>query len=236
MIAKLPRWAWIGGSLLAGIAGMVNAIGFLSYAHQAVTHLTGTTTLFSIALVGRERAELIHLGAVVSSFVAGAVISGFIIEHSVLRLGRRYGVVLFIEAMLLAGAAMLMTANVAFGSYLASAACGLQNAMASSYSGTVLRTAHLTGMFTDFGVGIGHWLRRTHTDWKRVRLCTNLIASFAGGGALGAFLFRYFGPQTLYIPAALTGFVAISYSLYAHFVAPRSDRAPRGAEDLPGAS
>lgn len=224
MIAKLPRWAWIGGSLLAGIAGMVNAIGFLSYAHQAVTHLTGTTTLFSLALVRWDSAEIVHLGAVIGSFVGGAMISGFIIEHSVLRVGRRYGVVLMIEALLLGGAAIFMTANASFGSYLASAACGLQNAMASSYSGTVLRTAHLTGMFTDFGVTLGHWLRRTETDWKRLRLCANLILSFAGGGAFGALTFRRFGPQALYLPAALTGGVAIFYSLYAHFFAQRSPR------------
>ncbi|MEO5961183.1 MAG: YoaK family protein [Opitutaceae bacterium] len=216
MIAKLPRWAWIGGSLLAGIAGMVNAVGFLSYAHQAVTHLTGTTTLLALAIV-QQRSEVLHLCAVIGSFVAGAALSGFAIEHSMLRLGRRYGAVLFVESMLLAGAAALMASRPAFGSYLASAACGLQNAMASSYSGTVLRTAHLTGMFTDFGVGLGHWLRRVETDWKRLRLCANLIASFAVGGALGAMLFRRFGTQTLYIPAALTGVVAIAYSGYAHF-------------------
>jgi uncharacterized membrane protein YoaK (UPF0700 family) len=229
MIAKLPRWAWVGGSVLAGIAGLVNAIGFLGYAHQAVTHLTGTTTLFSIALVEWKGREMFHLSLVIGSFVLGAMISGFIIEHSVLRLGRRYGVVLMIEALLLGGAAILMTANIAFGSYLASVACGLQNAMASSYSGTVLRTAHLTGMFTDFGVALGHWLRRTETDWKRLRLCANLIASFGVGGAFGAFLFRRFGPQALYVPAALTGGVAVAYSTYAHFFARRASDLSNGA-------
>ena len=212
---------------------MVNAIGFLSYAHQAVTHLTGTTTLGSIALVRGNSDELLHLGAVVASFVAGAALSGFIIEHSVLRLGRRYGVVLLIEAFLLGGAAMLMNANATLGSYLASAACGLQNAMASSYSGTVLRTAHLTGMYTDLGVALGHALRRTQTDWKRFRLCANLIASFAAGGASGTLLFGYFGSKTLYIPAGIIGVVAIVYSLYAHFLAPRPERLEPGPENIP---
>lgn len=217
MISKLPRWAWVGGAFLAGIAGMVNAVGFLSYAHQAVTHLTGTTTLVALAVVEPAQGEWLHLLAVIGAFVGGAAFSGFVIEHSTLRLGRRYGVVLAVEAALLAGAAALMSSRVSVGSYLASAACGLQNAMASSYSGTVLRTAHLTGMFTDLGVALGHWLRRVETDWKRFRLCANLIASFALGGVLGALCYPVFGAHTLYIPAALTGLTALGYSAYVHF-------------------
>jgi uncharacterized membrane protein YoaK (UPF0700 family) len=49
MIAKLPRWVWVGAALLAGIAGLINAVGFLSVARQGVTHLTGTTTLHGLA-------------------------------------------------------------------------------------------------------------------------------------------------------------------------------------------
>lgn len=216
MISKLPRWAWVGGAVLAGIAGMVNAVGFLSYDHQAVTHLTGTTTLLGLAAAGPDRREMLHLLTVIAAFVGGAALSGFVIEHSTLRLGRRYGVVLALEAALLAAAAMLMGSRAALGSYFASAACGLQNAMASSYSGTVLRTAHLTGMFTDLGVVLGHWLRGVEADWRRFRLCANLVAAFAAGGLLGALCYRGFGARTLYIPAALTGFVAAVYSGYAH--------------------
>jgi uncharacterized membrane protein YoaK (UPF0700 family) len=222
MISKLPRWAWVGGALLAGIAGMVNAVGFLSYAHQAVTHLTGTTTLLGLAMVEPGGGDWLHLLAVIGSFVAGAMFSGFVIEHHTLRLGRRYGAVLAVEALLLAGAAALMGSRGAAGSCLASAACGLQNAMASSYSGTVLRTAHLTGMFTDLGVTLGHWLRRVEADWRRFRLCANLIGSFALGGVLGALGYRLLGAQTLYLPAALTGAVAIAYSAYVQFARART--------------
>jgi uncharacterized membrane protein YoaK (UPF0700 family) len=38
-------------------------------------------------------------------------------------------------------------------------ACGMQNAMTTRYSGAVVRTTHLTGMFTDMGLLIGHMLR-----------------------------------------------------------------------------
>ena len=50
MGVQLPRWVWIGAGALACVAGMVNAVGFLGFEHQAVTHLTGTTTLLGAAL------------------------------------------------------------------------------------------------------------------------------------------------------------------------------------------
>jgi uncharacterized membrane protein YoaK (UPF0700 family) len=216
MINKIERWAWWGGAMLAAIAGAVNAVGFLSYAHQAVTHVTGTTTLVSLAISGGRVGELLHLCGVILAFVAGAAFSGFLIQHSTLRLGRRYGAALMVESALLICAAGMMKTHGMTGSYFASAACGLQNAMASTYSGALVRTTHLTGMFTDLGAALGHYARGIHADWLRVRLCLTIIASFAMGGVGGALLFEVLQYDTLYVPAALTGVVGVLYMAYAH--------------------
>jgi uncharacterized membrane protein YoaK (UPF0700 family) len=217
LIIKLERWAWFGGALLAGNAGMVNAVGLQSYAHQAVTHVTGTATLFSLAAFHQDSTAMLNLGLVIVSFAAGAALAGFLVQNSALQLGRRYGVALLIESLLLCTAAVLMRSHVVLGGYFASAACGLQNAMASTYSGAVLRTTHLSGMVTDVGAAFGHLLRGVPVDWLRVRLYTLLIFSFIAGGVLGSVLFALFSYQTLYIPAALTGTVAISYMIYIHW-------------------
>mgnify|MGYP001549146707 CR=1 FL=1 len=216
MIYKLERWAWWGGALLASIAGTVNAVGLQSYAHQAVTHVTGTTSLLTLGIAHADGKAIFNLACVLGSFVAGAALSGFIVQNSALKLGRRYGVALFAESLLLFGASALMGSHLAIGSYFASAACGLQNAMASTYSGAILRTTHVTGMFTDCGAALGHLLRGAPVDWIRVRLYSLLIASFAVGGLTGSLLFGVFGSATLYFPAALTGAVAIGYTAYAH--------------------
>ena len=50
MISKLPRWVWTGAWVLAFIAGVVNVVGLLGFEHQAITHLTGNTSLFAEAL------------------------------------------------------------------------------------------------------------------------------------------------------------------------------------------
>ena len=78
MINQLPRWVWTGAWALAFIAGIVNVVGLLGFEHQAITHLTGTTSLLGAALGTFHGAHALHLLAVLVSFVAGTALSGFI--------------------------------------------------------------------------------------------------------------------------------------------------------------
>ena len=214
MITRLPRWAWFGAWVLAFIAGMINVVGLLGVEHQAVTHLTGTTSMLSAAIAGRDGGLALHLGAIISSFVFGTILSGFLIQDSTLQLGRRYGVALMIETLLLCVAVVFLRRHNAFGEYFASCACGLQNAMVSTFSGAVVRTTHLSGMFTDIGIAIGHAIRGLPMDRRRVRLYALIISAFFTGGVAGAGAFQHFGYGTLLIPAALTGFTSMSYGIY----------------------
>ena len=125
---------------------------------MAITHLTGNTSMLAGAIASLDLARTLHFAAVIGSFVAGTALSGFIIQDSVLQLGQRYGVALFLESILLFIAVPLLGRGNPSGLYAAACACGLQNAMASTYSGTVVRTTHITGMFTDLGIFLGHEL------------------------------------------------------------------------------
>jgi uncharacterized membrane protein YoaK (UPF0700 family) len=214
MITKLPRWILVGGGVLAFIAGIINAVGFLGIYHQGITHLTGTTTLLGIAVAQQNLAGALRLVGFAGSFVAGAILSGLIIQEGALKLGRRYGVALVAESLLLFLAVPLLQRGYFLGDCLASSACGLQNAMVSTYSGATLRTTHMSGLFTDLGVLIGHWLRRAPVDFRRLRLWLLLIFSFGAGGAVGALLFTRLANNTLLLPAALTGLVGLAYGIY----------------------
>jgi uncharacterized membrane protein YoaK (UPF0700 family) len=213
MISKLPRWVWFGAWALAFIAGMVNVVGLLGFEHQAITHLTGTTSLFAASVAAFDAASALHFGLTIASFVGGTILSGFIIQDSTLQLGRRYGVALLLESLLLGGAVLLLEHRSDGGIYLAAGACGLQNAMVSTYSGAVVRTTHVSGMFTDLGIYLGHVLRGLPVDWLRLQLCSIIISAFFCGGVAGAVSFRFLGSFTLLIPAALTGLTAIAYGL-----------------------
>ena len=223
MGVQLPRWVWVGAGSLACIAGMVNAVGFLGFEHQAVTHLTGTTTLFGVAIASGDLDSARRLLGVLVAFVLGAAVGGMIVQDSALRLGRRYGVALALESSLLFAAVPLFKHEQLAGMLLAAMACGLQNAMATTYSGAVVRTTHVSGMFTDLGIGLGHALRRMPLPTRRLLLSTLIIAGFFVGSVLGALAFLRVGYDALWIPATLTGVVGIGYASYRHFAVARAD-------------
>ncbi|EDY21758.1 protein of unknown function DUF1275 [Chthoniobacter flavus Ellin428] len=214
MISKLPSWVWAGAWALAFIAGFINVVGLLGFGHQAITHLTGTTSMLAAAVAALDGAAILHFGGILGSFFAGAVLSGFLIQDSALQLGRRYGIALLLGSLLLCLAVPLLNHSSAFGLYCASCACGLQNAMVSTYSGTVVRTTHLSGMFTDLGIFVGHSLRGLPVDVKRMRLCFLVISGFFSGGIASAAVFPHLGYSALFIPAACTALTSITYAIY----------------------
>lgn len=218
VLRQLPRWAWYGTGILAFIAGMVNAAGYLGFRHESISNMTGNTSLLGIALGNSGGSEAVHWALAIASFVLGATLSGMIVQQSTLKLGRRYGVALVLESLLLVAAVPLLEASNSAGLYLASVGMGLQNGIVSAYSGAVIRTTHVTGIFTDLGIYIGHLLRRLPVDMLRLRVCVVVAASFMIGSAAGALLFRVLQERTLLIPAALTGFCGVSYSLYRQYV------------------
>ena len=222
MGVQLPRWVWIGASALACIAGMVNAVGYLGFEHQAITHLTGTTTLLGAAIANGDVRAATSLGGVALAFVVGAALSGIIVQDAALQLGRRYGVALAVESALLFASALLFRQQEVAGAWLAAMACGLQNAMATTYSGAVVRTTHLSGMFTDLGIGLGHALRGVPLQRRRLALCGLIVTSFFSGGVVGAFLFFRLHTDALLVPAILTGVVGIGYVAYRHRVLRRA--------------
>ena len=93
-----------GGFFLALIAGSVNAIALLGFNHQGASHLTGSSTLLGVQLAEGNLAEVMHLLSILLSFVLGAAASGFVIGNESLKLGRRYGVALAAESLLLIAA------------------------------------------------------------------------------------------------------------------------------------
>ena len=216
MADRLATWVWIGAAALACVAGMVNVVGYLGFEHQAITHLTGTTTLLGAALAGARWTGAMELAAMAGAFVAGAALSGLLVQDATLRLGRRYGVALAIEAAMLAAAVPLFQRGAFAGPLLAAGAIGLQNAMATTYSGAVVRTSHVSGMFTDLGITLGHALRGLPVAKRRLWLCLVIISAFLAGGVIGAWLFAAVDYRALYVPAVLTGATGLAYALWRH--------------------
>ncbi|QEL19263.1 YoaK family protein [Limnoglobus roseus] len=201
MMTKLPRWVEVGGFGLAAVAGATNAVGLLGFRHQAVSHVSGTATLLGLSIADGDGAAAASLALTLFAFALGAAASGAIVGHAALRLDRQYAVSLLVESALLFAAMGFLTAGESAGHLLASAACGLQNGLVSTYSGAVVRTTHVTGLFTDLGAMVGHRLRGRPFDRRRAVLYLLLIAGFVLGGSVGAAGFRRLQFVALVIPA-----------------------------------
>lgn len=214
MLSKLPRWVEYGAFTLALLAGSINAVGLLGFQHQAVSHLSGTVTLLGSQILS-PNATLFHLFVILLSFLFGSMISGFFISSASLKLGRQYGFLLFIEGIFLIFAVYFLNNHETLGHYFASAACGLQNALATTYSGAIIRTTHVTGLFTDLGIMIGAALRGEKFDNRKLVLFVLIIMGFLTGGCLGAWLYQTYQFMALLFPATVCFLLALLYHLYA---------------------
>ncbi len=196
-----PHWVVTGGMLLAGSAGFVNTI-MLSFFHLPVSHMSGSVSKIGIDLVNGNADDLQAFLGIVGGFLIGAFLSGVIIGNRNLRPGRRYGHSLLIQGTLLMIATFLAQYGYLIAVPLAATACGMQNAMASSYRGLTLRTTHISGVVTDFGIHLGHLVRerRVRDPWKLV-LLAGLLGAFFTGGALGMLGIRESGLGMLYLAA-----------------------------------
>jgi uncharacterized membrane protein YoaK (UPF0700 family) len=212
-----PSWVYLGGFALTVTAGCINAVGFLGQHHQALSHLSGTVTVLGIGLGQTNYDVAFHAFSVLVAFFLGCVVSGAIIRQSSLRLGRRYGVALSLEAAALFLSVYFLRRGANTGDYLAALACGLQNAMVTTYSGSAMRTTHMTGMVTDLGIACGHLLRGTEVDWFRFRIYGVLFLGFFAGGIIGTLGYNRFGYDTLLFPATLSGITGVGYTIIKHF-------------------
>src|SRR3546814_14074050 len=69
---RLAGWVWVGGAALACVGGIVNVVGFIGYQNQAITHLTGNTSLLGAALVAGDRQATLHLAVMLGALGDGA--------------------------------------------------------------------------------------------------------------------------------------------------------------------
>lgn len=179
-----PRTLIFGGCALAFGAAFTNT-GLVIVTGTSVSHLTGDIAAFTINIARWSPAliaDVISVSTAAVCFLLGATLSGFVVHHPTIDFSRPYGRGITGIGLLLIGASYAVMSSPAIGIGLAAFACGFQNALATHYRGLVLRTTHLTGMFTDFGVNLGMKLRGHETPTWKIVVPALLIGSFCAGG------------------------------------------------------
>jgi uncharacterized membrane protein YoaK (UPF0700 family) len=189
---------------LAFIAGAVNAGGFLAV-HQYTSHVSGIVATAAETLAAGS-AELAFKGLIaVFAFFLGACASTILIRWGKDReLQSRYALPLLSEAALLAifgfAGKALVSSHLLSAVVLLCFSMGLQNAMITKISDSVIRTTHLTGLVTDIGIAIGRISYASsqadvnvREEMATLRLLLSLVILFFAGGVIGALGFKHTG-------------------------------------------
>jgi uncharacterized membrane protein YoaK (UPF0700 family) len=167
-------------------------------------------------------------------FLAGAFLSSLIINY----IGRNqrfsYVIPLVIEGTTLLMIAVfgyrydgsLVGREVFAGSLLFS--MGMQNALVSLVSGSVVRTTHLTGTFTDLGIELAQLFKPEPGELpsllRKLKLRATIIFSFLSGAISGAYLFHFLSYHAFFIPVFL-----LCYTLFYDIFRVRLKRSYRRA-------
>lgn len=226
MNKTIHNWILAGAIFLSFSAGYVNAI---SISHQTpLTHATGSLSQVALNLENGDFVRSLHFATLIFSFFIGCVVSGFVVQDSVLKLGRRYGIIFFLEGICLFAAVPFLNNGSNIGYYIAAFAFGLQNSMATAYSNARLRTTHMTGLINDLGLTVGHVLRGLPVDWQRLQLYVLILSGFFGGGVAGMAMANRFGFYAFFLPATLMVGMAVVYTLLLQYI--RVRRSPEVKE------
>lgn len=188
-------------SVLSFVAGMVNVIAFM-YMTRITTNITGHFAFFIDYLYLQEWEAAAVFFFYTIFFLAGAFTSSMLIEYVTLhRSINIYLMPTLLECFILVG--VVFVANFTGTEYtdgLASAllfAMGVQNSFVTRISNAVVRTTHLTGLFTDLGIELSKMIFRdaeNHTKTvSNIRLRLFIITFFFLGGMAGATLFTHIG-------------------------------------------
>jgi len=199
-------------ALLCLTAGFVNVSGFVAFM-VLTTNVTGHVAVFADKLSQGDISGARVVGLWMLLFLLGAFTSSLIVN--VVGRNKQYSYVIpvVVEFLILFAVGSsgylydhtLVKTEIFAGSLLF--AMGMQNAMVSIISGSVVRTTHLTGMFTDLGIELSSVIQEkgeVKNDLKRkIKLRLVIIVFFFLGGIAGGYLFKLMHYQTFYVPAGI---------------------------------
>ena len=185
-------------TVLSFVAGIVNVSGFLAF-RQLTTNVTGHFAIFISDVAEFQFWKGAIFFFYIFSFLFGSFLSGFLIEYY--RENKSLNVFVLptvIEAVVLLSVGIgsnfiqfdypnLIVCSLLF-------AMGLQNSFVTKISNAVVRTTHLTGLFTDLGIDLSNLLFKKFDTQRRkikarIKLRAYIILFFFLGGLISGLLY-----------------------------------------------
>jgi uncharacterized membrane protein YoaK (UPF0700 family) len=187
--------------LLAFNAGFINGTCQSAPNGTSVTHMTSNTSNAALNLAASRYEDFGKNMGNILSFLVGAIISGTLVPNDTFHLTMQYGKIWMIGFTLLVLAAILLEIDDEsdYSGFLCSLVAGLQNAMASKFSGCVIRTTHVSGSTSDLGSLLAKvFVHGDHKSIWKVKLLACAITAFIFGGYMGGELYPHLGKHQLF--------------------------------------
>ncbi|WP_435271537.1 YoaK family protein [Streptomyces sp. 1222.5] len=227
ILAGLRTWEQIGAmATLTVLAGVIDAISFLTLGHVFTALATGNLLFLSFALAGNGHVPAARPAIAIIAFAVGAVV-GSVLTRSFLRRGRRwFPAALVAEAALLAVAGTVALWRHGTGpldhdpDYVVIAIVGV----AMGLRGDAVLSARIPGMPTlliqtsllqllhELTAGAGSRVPGDQRRMARIRLLATIAGIFVGG-LLGALMVPWGSGRALLVVAAGVLLVACMYVL-----------------------
>ena len=190
---------------LAGLAGFVDATGFIATGGFFVSFMSGNSTRLGVGAMGNIQ-HLTLAASLIGSFVAGVFI-GTLVGHSAG--GRRRPVLLLLLAVLLATAARLGGVDMPADALLVTAfAMGAVNTVFSAEGEVRIGLTYMTGNLVKAGqrlagvlLGNGHWTWLPYVA---------LWLAMVGGAVAGAALWPLLGIGGLWVAAVAAAWLGLA--------------------------
>lgn len=202
-------------SLLSFVAGIVNVTGFFAV-QKLTTNVTGHFAFFVDEVFKLNFWQGFIYFLYIFFFFLGSFFSSLLVEF----IARKddhfiYIIPASLECLILSfigivGQALVSTAPNAIAFSLLFA-MGLQNSLVTSISNSVVRTTHLTGLFTDLGIELSQLFFYKGIDKKQrltssIKLRLIIIFFFFSGGIIGGVSYSFIQIKTLIIAGIVLTF------------------------------
>lgn len=202
--------AWATG--LAGVAGFVDAVGFISIGGFFVSFMSGNTTRASVALSEGSFLQFGLAMGLIAAFLAG-IVGGTIVGDRVRRGARRVAVLTLVAALLaIAGVAHVLPGVVVLAPPIIAAAMGAENAVFEKDGEVSIGLTYMTGTLVKLGQHLAARVQgRPTTAWMRYLA---LWGAMASGGVIGALCYRWLGFGSIWIAVAAVSIAAAAHATY----------------------
>jgi len=193
-------------SLLSFVAGIVNVTGFFAV-QKLTTNVTGHFAFFADEVIRKNyHTAWIYL-VYILAFFTGSFSSSFMVEFVSRRNQRFVNIIpVSIEMFILTVVAVSSSFHLSLSDNLIACsllfAMGLQNSLVTSISNSMVRTTHLTGLFTDLGIELSQlFFYRQPEQIKRltssIKLRFAIISFFFTGCIVGGYAYLLYGTLSL---------------------------------------